>query len=138
MKNEQTDATMQGLEFSLNTFVSDSTNIEGGFELIRGRDTTNDRKLTMMPANNLRFAIHENVGRLGAFEKSTFSITMKSAASQSVAGTQEPFAQYNTMPFGTADTAGYTVWGLGYNADIGIGAQKAQLGIKVTNVLNTK
>lgn len=138
MKNEQTDATMQGLEFSLNTFVSDSTNIEGGFELIRGRDTTNDRKLTMMPANNLRFAIHENVGRLGAFEKSTFSITMKSAASQSVAGPQEPFAQYNTMPFGTADTAGYTVWGLGYNADIGIGAQKAQLGIKVTNVLNTK
>lgn len=138
MKNEQTDATMQGLEFSLNTFVSDSTNIEGGFELIRGRDTTNDRKLTMMPANNLRLAIHQNVGSLGAFEKSTFSITMKSAASQSVAGPQEPFAQYNTMPFGTADTAGYTVWGLGYNADIAIGTQKAQLGIKVTNVLDTQ
>ncbi|MBV5348395.1 TonB-dependent receptor, partial [bacterium] len=141
MKNEQTDATMQGIEFSLNTFVSDSTNVEGGFELIRGRDTTNDRKLTMMPANNLRLAIHQNVGSLGAFEKSTFSITMKSAASQSVAGPQEPFAQYNNktiFPFGSADTAGYTVWGLGYNADIAIGTQKAQLGVKVTNVLNTQ
>lgn len=136
MKNEQTNATMQGIEFSLDTFITDTTRLDGGFELIRGRDTTNDRKLTMMPANNLRLAIHQNVGSLGTLDNSTFSITMKSAVSQSVAGAYEPFAQYNTMPFGTADTAGYTVWGLGYNADIGIGAQKAQLGIKVTNVLD--
>jgi hypothetical protein len=63
---------------------------------------------------------------------------MKSAASASVAGPQEPFAQYNTIPFGSANTTGYTVWGLGYNTDIDMGEQKAQLGIKVTNLLDTR
>jgi iron complex outermembrane recepter protein len=141
VKNEQTNATMQGIEFSLDTFITDTTRLESGFELIRGRDTTNDRKLTMMPANNLRLAIHQNVGSLGTLENSTFSITMKSAAAASVAGSQEPFAQYNDktkLPFGSANTAGYTVWGLGYNADINMGSQKAQLGIKVTNLFNTQ
>jgi len=138
MKNEQTDATMQGIEFSLDTFITETTRIDGGFELIRGRDTTNDRKLTMIPANTLRLALHQNVGSLGTLENSTFSITMKSAASASVAGPQEPFAQYNTMPFGTANTAGYTVWGLGYNADMKMGGQKAKLGLKVTNLFNTQ
>lgn len=140
MRNEQTNAIMEGIEFSFDTFLTDMTRFEGGFELIRGRDTTNDRKLTMMPANNLRLAIHQNVGTLGSFENSTFSVTMKSAASQSVAGAYEPFAQYNDktkFPFGSADTAGYTVWGLGYTADIAIGNQKGQLGVKVSNVLNT-
>ena len=64
---------------------------------------------------------------------------MKSAASASVAAPQEPFAQYNDktkLPFGSANTAGYTVWGLGYNADIGMGSRKAQLGIKVTNLFD--
>lgn len=138
MKNEQTDAIMQGLEFSMDTFVTESTNIEGGFELIQGRDTSNDRKLTMIPANNLRLALHHNVGSLGALENSTFSVDMKYVAAQTVAGSYEPFAQYNTMPFGTADTAEYTLWGAGYNADITIGEKKAQLGIKVTNLLNTE
>lgn len=139
MKNQQTDATMQGVEFSFDTFVTDTTRLDGGFELIRGRDTTNDRKLTMMPANNLRLALHQNVGNLGALENSTFSLSMKSATSASVAGPQEPFAQYNDktkFPFGSANTAGYTVWGLGYNANIAIGSQKGQLGIKVTNLFD--
>jgi iron complex outermembrane receptor protein len=139
MKNQQTDATMQGIEFSFDTFITDSTRIDGGFELIRGRDTTNDLKLTMMPANNLRLALHQDVGSLGIFDHSTFSITMKSAASASAAGPQEPFAQYNDktkFPFGSADTAGYTVWGLGCNANINMGTQKAQLGIKVTNLFD--
>jgi outer membrane cobalamin receptor len=138
MKNEQTNAIMQGLEFSLDTFVTESTNIEGGFELIHRRDTSNDRKLTMMPANNLRLALHQNVGSLGALENSIFSLDMKYVAAQTVAGSYEPFYQYNTMPFGTADTEAYTLWGLGYNADITIAEQKAQLGIKVTNLLNTE
>ena len=138
MKNEQTDALMQGLESSFDTFVTESTNIEGGFELIQGRDTSNDRKLTMMPANNLRLALHQNVGSLGALQNSTFSVDMKSVASQSVAGSYEPFSQYNNTPFGTADTDAYTLWGLAYKTDIDIGKQKAQLGIKVTNLLDTE
>ncbi len=138
MQNEQTDATMQGFEFSIDSYVSDSTNLEGGFELIKGLDTSNDRKLTMMPANNLRLAVHQNVGAIGALQNSIFSLDMKYAASQTVAGSYEPFSQYNTMPFGSADTKAYTLWGAGYNADIAIGEQKAKLGIKITNLLDTK
>ncbi len=138
MQNEQTDATMQGIEFSIDSYVTDSTNLEGGFELIKGRDTSNDCKLTMMPANNLRLAVHQNVGALGALKNSTFSLDMKYVASQTVAGNHEPFSQYNTMPFGSADTEEYTLWGTGYNADIAMGEQKVQLGIKVTNLLDTQ
>ncbi|MDQ7066591.1 MAG: TonB-dependent receptor [Sulfurimonas sp.] len=98
----------------------------------------NDRKLTMMPANNLRLALHQNVGSLGVLENSIFSVDMKSVASQTVAGAHEPFAQYNSMPFGTADTAGYTLWGLGYKSEIKIGKEKAQLGVKVSNLFDTK
>ncbi len=138
MQNQQTDAIIQGVEFSFNTYITKTTNIEGGFELIKGHDTDNNSKLTMMPANNLRLAISQKVGSLGILNNSTFSIDMKSVASQTVAGSHEPFSQYNNMPFGTADTAGYTLWGAGYNTDIDIGRQKAKLGIKVTNLFDTK
>ena len=132
MQNRQTDATMQGIEFSVDSYVTDSTNIEGGFELIKGRDTSNDSKLTMMPANNMRLAINQHAG------PSVFSIDMKYVAAQSVAGPHEPFSQYNNTPFGTADTKAYTLWGAAYSADIAIGKEKATLGIKVTNLFNTE
>lgn len=141
MKNEQTDALMQGIEFSADTYVTNRTNIEGGFELIRGRDISHDGKLTMMPANNFRMAVHHNVGTLAALQNSTFSVDMKYVAAQSVAGNQEPFAQYNDktkVPFGSADTDAYTLWGVAYKADIAMGAQKAELGVKVTNLFDTK
>jgi iron complex outermembrane recepter protein len=138
MQNEQTDATMQGVEFSFDTFVTDTTNIESGFEIIDGRDTSNDRKLTLMPANNLRLAVHQNVGSLGVLDNSTFSIDMKSVASQTVAGDFEPFYGFNNAPFGSADTEAYTLFGAAYSADIKIGKEKAQLGIKVTNLFDTE
>ena len=138
MKNEQTDAMMQGVEFSADAFVTESTNIECGFELIRGRDTSNDRKLTMMPANNLRLAIHQNVGSLGYLDNSIFSLDMKIVGAQTVAGSYEPFYGFNNAPFGTADTDAYTLFGLAYEAEIKIGKEKAQLGIKVTNLFDTE
>jgi len=138
MKNEQTDATMQGIEFSGDTFVTDSTNIEGAFEIIRGRDTSNDRQLTLMPADNLKLAINQNVGSLGVLHNSIFSINMKAVAAQNVAGNHEPFSQYNNTPFGTADTAGYALFGVAYKTEIRIGKEKAQFGIKVTNLFDTE
>ncbi|MEA1983274.1 MAG: TonB-dependent receptor, partial [Campylobacterota bacterium] len=132
MQNRQTDATMQGLELSADSFVTDSTNIEGALELIKGRDTTNGSQLTMMPANNLKLAIHQYAG------PSKFSIDMKYVAAQNVAGAHEPFSQYNDKPFGTADTKAYTLWGAGYSADIKMGKENAKFAIKVTNLFNTE
>jgi iron complex outermembrane recepter protein len=141
MSNQQTDALIEGIEFSFDHHLSDSTKMKGAFEIIHGKDRHNDRDLTLMSANNLHLELSHNFGAYGFARNNTLSLNMKAVDDQQAAGNQEPFSQYNDktkLPFGSADTAGYTVWGLGYNADIGIGAQKAQLGIKVTNVLNTQ
>ncbi|MEA2111323.1 MAG: TonB-dependent receptor [Campylobacterota bacterium] len=138
MQNRQTDATMEGIEFSMDSYVTSSTNIEGAFELIKGRDTNNDSKLTMMPSNNLRLAIHQNVGSLWVLDNSTFSLNMKYVDSSKVAGSHEPFSQYNNTPFGTADTDAYNLWGIAYAADIKMGKENAKLGVKVTNLFDTE
>ncbi|MEA3372021.1 MAG: TonB-dependent receptor, partial [Campylobacterota bacterium] len=90
------------------------------------------------PANNLRLAVHQNVGSLWVLDNSTFSLDVKYAASQSVAGSHEPFSQYNNTPFGTADTEAYNLWGAAYQADVKIGEQNAKLGVKVTNLFDTE
>jgi len=63
---------------------------------------------------------------------------MKAVDDQQVAGTYEPFAQYNTMPFGSADTAGYVLWGIGYESTLSLMDHTANLGIKIDNLLDTK
>jgi iron complex outermembrane receptor protein/hemoglobin/transferrin/lactoferrin receptor protein len=138
MTNQQSDAIMEGIEFLLETHLSDATRFEGSFEIINGKDTGNNRDLTMMPSNNLHLALYHNLGALGNFKNNTFSVNMKAYDDQQVAGTYEPFAQYNTMPFGSADTAGYTLWGIGYESSISLMNHNANLGIKVDNLFDTK
>jgi len=138
MTNQQSDATMEGIEFSLETHLSEATRFEGAFELIDGKDTRNNRDLTMMPANNLRLALYHNLGAFGSLKNNTLSINMKAVDDQQVAGTYEPFAQYNTMPFGSADTAGYVLWGIGYESTLSLMDHTANLGIKIDNLLDTK
>ena len=138
MSNQQSDATMEGIEFSLETHLSEATRFEGAFELIDGKDTSNNRDLTMMPSNNLRLALYHNLGVFGTLKNNTISVNMKAYDDQQVAGTYEPFAQYNTMPFGSADTAGYTLWGIGYESTLSLMDHSANLGIKVDNLFDTK
>lgn len=141
MTNQQTDAQMQGIEFTLETYLSDVTRFEGSFEIINGKDTTNDRPLPMMPANNLRMALYQNLGALGTLRNNTISVNMKAYDDQQIAGSYEPFSQYNNktkFPFGSADTAGYTLWGIGYESTLTMMNHPANLGIKVDNLLDAK
>lgn len=138
MSNQQSDATMEGIEFSLETHFSDATRFEGAFEIIDGKDTSNNRDLTMMSANNLRLALYHNLGAFGTLKNNTLSVNMKAIDDQQIAGNQEPFAQYNTMPFGSADTAGYVLWGIGYESELSVMDYTANLGIKVDNLFDTK
>lgn len=138
MSNQQSDAMMEGIEFSLETHLSDATRFEGAFEIIDGKDTLNNRDLTMMPANNLRIALYHNLGVFGTLKNNTLSVNMKAVDDQQIAGAYEPFAQYNTMPFGSADTAGYVLWGIGYESELSVMEHTANLGIKVDNLFDTK
>ena len=138
MSNQQTDAMMEGIEFSLETHLSEVTRFEGAFELIDGKDTSNNRDLTMIPANNLRLALYHSLGAFGTLKNNTISVNMKAYDDQQVAGAYEPFAQYNTMPFGSADTAGYTLWGIGYESTLSLMDYTANLGIKIDNLFDTK
>jgi outer membrane receptor protein involved in Fe transport len=138
MTNQQSDAIMEGIEFSLETHLSDATRFEGSFEIINGKDTGNNRDLTMMPSNNLHLALYHNLGALGNFKNNTFSVNMKAYDDQQVAGAYEPFAQYNTMPFGSADTAGYVLWGIGYESEHSVMDYTVNLGIKIDNLFDTR
>lgn len=138
MTNRQTDARMQGIEFSYETLIGESTRFKSTVEILQGRDTANKRDLTMIPADNLRLALYRDVGSFGELKNNTVSVTMKAADDRQVAGTYEPFAQYNTMPFGSADTAGYVLWGIGYESDLTLYGHTAQLAVRVDNLLNTE
>lgn len=138
MSNQQTDAIIEGIEFSFETYLTDTTRFEGAFEIIDGKDTAQDRDLTLMSANNLRLALHHNLGAFGTLQNNTLSINMKAIDDQQIAGNQEAFAQYNTMPFGSADTAGYVLWGIGYESELSVMDYTANLGIKVDNLFDTK
>jgi iron complex outermembrane recepter protein len=136
MTNQQTDALIEGIEFSLDHHLTDATTIKGAFEIIHGKDRRNDRDLTLMSANNLRLELSHNLGAFGLTRNNTLSLNMKAVDDQQIAGSYEPFAQYNTMPFGSADTAGYVLWGIGYEGEIA--DKKALLGIKVDNLFDTQ
>lgn len=138
MTNQQTSAQMQGIEFSIETFLSDATRLKGGFEIIDGKDTDNHCDLTMMPANNLSLALYHNMGTLKNIKNNIFSLNMKAYDEQQVSGPQEPFYQYNNLPFGSADTSSYVLWGAGYESQVELMGQKAELAINVDNLFDTK
>lgn len=138
MTNRQTDARMQGIEFAFETRPCDALRFDGAFEIIEGKDTANDRDLTMMPANNMRLGLHYNLGTFGNVKNNTASVHLKAVDDQQAAGAHEPFAQYNTMPFGSADTAGYVLWGIGYESDVLMMDRTARLGIRVDNLFDTE
>ncbi|MBN2870713.1 MAG: TonB-dependent receptor, partial [Campylobacterales bacterium] len=71
MTNRQTDARMEGIEFTLETRLGDATLFEGAFEIIRGKNTANGRDLTMVPSDNLRLSLHHNAGTFGRVKNNT-------------------------------------------------------------------
>jgi iron complex outermembrane recepter protein len=138
MTNRQTDALIEGIEYSFEYQLTEATTLNGSFEIIDGKDRDHNRNLTLMSANNLRLGLSHTLGTFGLTRNNTLSLNMKAVDDQQIAGTYEPFAQYNTMPFGSADTAGYVLWGIGYESKIAIMEHPAALGIKIDNLFDTK
>ena len=138
LTNEQTTAQMQGIELALESYVTDSTRVTGALEVIEGKDLDNDVGLTMMPANNLKLAVFQNIGSLETLKANIISLNMQAYAAKNAASSKEPFYQYNSLPFGSVDTDAYTLWGVGYESKFAFIAEDATFRINVDNVFDTE
>jgi iron complex outermembrane recepter protein len=138
MRNEQTDARIQGIELAFASQVTETTRIDGAFEMIRAQDTNKNRPLPLMPANNLKLALHQGLPNLSILHNAQVSLDYKYVDKQDVGGSYEPFAQYNNTPFGSADTPSYSLWGLAYTTSLDVLEKKPRLSIKVSNLFDEK
>jgi len=136
MINEQTDASIEGIELALKQKVLTRTEIEGGVETLRGKDTSQSRPLPLMPANNLKVALRQTLPNMAFLEKSRVSVNYKYVEAQEVGGAYEPFAQYNTLFFGTADTPSYSLWGLEYVTSLDVLEKNPEFSVKVSNLFD--
>ena len=138
LTNAQTKAQMQGIEFSIEMDLGDSTQLKGALEIIDGKDIDNNTDLTMMPANNLKLALYQNVGSFKNLKDNVFSVNMQAYDEKKVASSKEPFYQYNNMPFGSADAKAYVLWGLSYESKVSMMGTDANIMVKMDNVFNTE
>ena len=138
MRNEQTDARIQGLELAFASKITQTTTLDGAFEMIRAQDTNKDRPLPLMPANNLKLALHQDLPNFSVVHNSRLSLDYKYVEKQNVGGAYEPFAQYNKTPFGSANTPSYSLWGLEYQTKLDLLEKKPSLSIKVRNLFDEK
>lgn len=136
MINAQTDATIQGVELAFKTKLTDSMELQSSAEMLRGKDTKKSRPLPLMPANNLKVALHQTLPNVALLEKQRLGVNYKFVESQEVGGSYEPFAQYNALPFGTANTQKYELWGLEYSSKLDVLEKNPTLSIRVTNLFD--
>jgi len=136
MINEQTDAKIEGIEFSGETKLLPSTTLRGSLELIRGIDKRNDTKLGYIPPNNAKIGITQKLGEARIFSSNELSIHMKMYDKKSVASSKEPFAQYNSTPFGSANTSSYALFDVAYGSKVAIGSKKVDFNVKVNNLFD--
>ena len=137
MKAEQTNAVIQGFELSASKRFNAQWSADMALELIDGQDTSNNRDLPLIPANNLAVNGHYKFADYDVLKNQKLSLGVKLVASQKAAGLYEPFSQFDDKPVGTASTDSYAVWNAAYFTDVKLDKQTLQLGLKVQNVFDT-
>lgn len=138
MKAQQTDATIHGIEFSLQHQFTQAWSTDLALELIEGRDTKNSQVLPLMPANNLRVNLHYQPQDFAGLQQQRWSLGVKMVDSKNAAGEYEPFSQFDDKPFGTASTDAYAVWNLGYQAEVKLDRQTLLVGARVDNLFDSE
>ncbi|WEJ62459.1 TonB-dependent receptor [Thiomicrorhabdus lithotrophica] len=137
MKAQQTDAVINGFEFSVNHQFNQAWSSDLALELIEGRDTGNNQALPLMPANNARINVHYQPQDFAGLQSQKITVGVKLVDSKNAAGLYEPFSQFDDKPFGTASTDAYALWNLGYQAKVKLDKQNLYLAASVNNVFDT-
>jgi outer membrane receptor protein involved in Fe transport len=136
MKHEQTDAIIQGIEWSFEMPISSMTTLRVSAEYIQGEDTKNDTRLAYIPPSNASIGVTQKLGAFGISSNNELTLDMRVFEEQKVAGAFEPFAQYNNTPFGSADTSGYALFDIGYSTRLQMGKSKVDAHVKVSNLFD--
>lgn len=136
MRYTQTDARVDGIEFSIEVPLSQSATLRAKAEYIYGRDTNNHTALAYIPPSNVSLGITKQIGSWSMLENQELLFDAKFVRSKRVAGAFEPFAQYNNTPFGSADTAGYGIMDAGYKTQLDIGAKPIDFSMKISNIFD--
>jgi len=137
MKAQQTDAVVNGFEFSINHQFNQAWSTDLALELIEGRDTGNSQELPLMPANNAKINLHYQPQNFAGLQNQKITVGVKLVDSKNAAGLYEPFSQFDDKPFGTASTDAYALWNLGYQAKVKLDKQNLYLAASVDNVFDT-
>mgnify|MGYP006278055625 CR=1 FL=1 len=137
MQADQTQARIRGLELAYQQQFTQHWSADAALEIIDGRDTDHSRDLPMIPANNLRLGgqFHPADGEL--LKDQRLSLGVKLVAAKDAAGQYEPFSQFDNIPTGTASTDAYSVWDLGYTANVKWDKRTLRLSAKIDNLFDT-
>jgi len=136
MRYTQTDARVDGVELSTEAPLNQSMIFRAKAEYIKSRDLKNNRSLAYIPPSNISMGITQQIGSFGVFKQQEILLDAKFVKSKKVAGTFEPFAQYNSTPFGSADTAGYGLLDIGYKTKLDIDKKPIEFSVKISNIFD--
>lgn len=136
MKAQQTDATIQGFEFSLDHQWNSQWQTALALEVIDGENDKTGQDLPLIPANNLRVSASYQPSDFMSLQKQKITLEGKFVASKDSAGAYEPFSQFDKKPFGRASTESYNLWNLRYAAQLPIDKQNLQLAFAVENLFD--
>lgn len=137
MKAQQDNAKIHGVEFAMQHDFNSQWSSDLGVELIKGENTADNEELPLMPASNARIAVHYKPIDFAGLKKQKFSVNAKFVDAKNVAGSYEPFSQFENSATGTASTDAYTVWGLAYQAEAKLNQQTVKLYANVDNLFDT-
>lgn len=138
MINAQTNALIQGIEWSAKYQMSKQLQWRATAEVMQGRDTKNNRDLPLMPADNATLNADYTFRNQGWLHKPYIGLGTKYVAAKKSAGLYEPFSQFDGTPFGAASTDAYWLWNMQTGAELKLGKQPLKLDVTVQNLLDTE
>lgn len=137
MVNAQTNALIQGVEWSGQYQATPQLIWQATAEFMQGRDTIHNRALPLMPAPNGSLTVKYSFEPFRFIEQPSIEIGARYVAGKKMAGLYEPNSQYDGLPFGTASTAPYWLWNLKMSAQSNWGHQVLHYNFAVENVFDT-
>lgn len=108
---QQDDAQLSGLEVEARWDLTDRLELAGVVDLVRATNERTDEDLPLLPADSLRLSATYRFADRGVIRNPYLTLSLRHNAAKDAAP-GEPFAQFDSMPFGTASTDAYTLMDL--------------------------
>ncbi|WP_319381093.1 TonB-dependent receptor [Thiomicrorhabdus sp.] len=138
MRAQQTDATIRGIEFSLDHNWNRHWQSGLAFEWIEGRDQKQSRELPLIPANNLFIKNSYLADDQNVLTRQKWTLETRLVAAKDSAGAYEPFSQFDQMSVGRASTEAYALWNLRYSTMIRVDHKyQLAMNVAVENLFDT-